>query len=168
MFIVYIEDERPAVSIVDGARSDIWLLGSGVPTPITSDGRSLAPRWTPDGRRIAYTKLDDKRTLHWKPALGIGGDSLLLDRPGIQFPIDFTPDGQTLIFFEDHPVTRGDIWQLSVRTGDLAAIATSSADEAQPALSPDGSWLAYTSDQSGGVRNLGKALSRRDGLATDG
>lgn len=62
-------------------------------------------------------------------------------------------DGRFLSFSVTDPKTNGDIWwlDLRVRAEKPAArpFANSSANEASAAFSPDGRWVAYTSDESG-------------------
>ena len=68
----------------------------------------------------------------------------------VQEPWGATPDGNTLVFDYGLPDTGTDIGVFSMegeRTWE-PLIATA-ANEAAPALSPDGQWIAYTSDETG-------------------
>jgi serine/threonine-protein kinase len=86
-----------------------------------------------------------------KRADGSRGAELLLDQERNVFEGIWSKDGQWLIFRTDNnDPGRGDI--LAVRTADSAVVellASPDAEESSPALSPDGRWLAYVSDESG-------------------
>jgi serine/threonine-protein kinase len=82
---------------------------------------------------------------------GSRGAELLLDRERNVFEGIWSKDEEWLIFRTDNnDPGRGDI--LAVRTADSAVVellASPDAEESSPALSPDGRWLAYVSDESG-------------------
>ena len=119
----------------------------------TADSRPNASAWSEDGRDVVFSAtLDGVRGTYRKPANGGGKAELLLPSPtNPQIIGDMSATG-TLVFTEDDPKTRGDIWYLStagegVRTPER--FLATAANESQPQLSPDGRWLAYTSDESG-------------------
>ena len=66
-----------------------------------------------------------------------------------------TPDGTMLIAGTDFT----DIVMVSVEDGAVAPLISSPSRERSPALSPDGTWIAYQSDESGPVRDSRPALS---------
>ena len=73
----------------------------------------------------------------------VGGLTRGTDENGPQYAI--SPDGHDAVFS-----ARGDLFRVSGATGETAQLTrTSNADEDQPAYSPDGKVLAYTSDISG-------------------
>ena len=99
-----------------------------------------------------FALQDGVRGIYRKPANGSGTAELLLPSPtNIQVPADLSATG-TLVFTENGPKTRGDIWYLST-VGEGAStpekFLATAANESQPQLSRDGRWLAYASDESG-------------------
>ena len=99
-----------------------------------------------------FALQDGVRGIYRKPANGSGTAELLLPSPtNIQVPADLSATG-TLVFTENGPKTRGDIWYLST-VGEGAStpekFLATAANESQPQLSRDGRWLAYVSDESG-------------------
>jgi len=67
----------------------------------------------------------------------------------IQWPSSVTPDGETLVFVEEHEETGRDIFFLNVRDRRVAPFLQSRFDEMDPAFSPDGKWIAYVTNESG-------------------
>lgn len=55
-----------------------------------------------------------------------------------------SPNGQTAYFSYD-----GDIWQAPITGGEALRITALEGNESNPRISPDGKWLAFTSDQYG-------------------
>jgi len=149
-----------AVGIHAGADalSDIWTvdLARGAPSRLTLDGASGFPEYTPDGQWISYASLvrpDDRDLLRVRRSGGT--PETLLAAPGQQHEGLVTRDGTTLVYREINPRTQRDVWAVDLtqpadaRLSGRRALAASAADEVGIALSPDGRWLAYTSNQSG-------------------
>jgi hypothetical protein len=66
------------------------------------------------------------------------------------FPYCWTPDGQTLMVDTLSTRTGSDVWMLSMEgVREMQPFLATPADEWGPDLSPDGRWIAYTSDISG-------------------
>jgi Tol biopolymer transport system component len=61
----------------------------------------------------------------------------------------WSSDGRWIAFYEFHPRSI-DAWLLNVDdTSKLVPVATTPANEEDPVFSPDGSWLAYSSNETG-------------------
>jgi serine/threonine-protein kinase len=88
--------------------------------------------------------------VRWTPADGSDSAETLLAPELGQFPLAFTPDGRTLVLQRRHPVTSWGIWMLPL-DGERRPrpYLRGPSDEHSAALSPDGRWLAYVSNQSG-------------------
>jgi hypothetical protein len=129
--------------------SDIWVydVSRGDATRITSDGKSLWPIWSRDGKRIAFSSTRGAvSAIRWKRADGTGDEKTLVQNAFINAARCWTDDG-TLGYVQVEPGTGSDAW-LRRPNGEVAAIArTRSSDN--PCPSPDGRWLAIQSDQSG-------------------
>src|SRR5207244_9573378 len=54
----------------------------------------------------------------------------------------------TIVFTDFDPATGADIWSVPFGGGSPRAIVRTPFDEAAPAVSPDGRWLAYQSNES--------------------
>jgi tricorn protease len=55
-----------------------------------------------------------------------------------------TPDAQTIVFSYD-----GDIWKVPVKGGLASRITAMQGEEINPKISPDGKWMAFSSNQFG-------------------
>ena len=134
---------------------NIWIkqLDRGPFTRLTFSGGDRRPAWSADGRMLAFIRDSaGAGMLEVKPADGSGPDRRVvrLDRPLQE--VAWSRDGRWLIVRTDNGAAgAGDI--LGVRaSGDTTPVplAASPFTELEPALSPDGRWLAYVANESGG------------------
>jgi eukaryotic-like serine/threonine-protein kinase len=135
-----------------GPNRDIWVhdLERGTATRLTYGDNSSRPIWTPDGKRIAFSAGLPDANIFWKLADGTGSDERLTKSPHTQFAGAFSPDGKLLVYVENHPASGSDIWVLPME-GDRTPrpFLQTPFVENEVALSPDGHWLAYQSNESG-------------------
>jgi len=143
------DGRRLAVGIFpEDGTSDVWVLdlAQRVWSRVTTAGQSDHPVWTQDGRRLVYARDAD---LWWIAADGSGHADSLLMAAGNRYPSDVTPDGRAVIFAEYGSNSSG-IRRLVFDSAPAATtILPPAYDETAPALSPDGRWLAYQSDETG-------------------
>jgi serine/threonine-protein kinase len=138
-----------------GQKGDIWIgdLATGALRRLTLDGKSGAPAWTRDGARVAYCSFEGTRNfLAWQAADGSGVPETLcsFEEGAPAAPLSFTPDGRALLFLQYRgPGHSGDILMLDLDTRAVREVKADEAIEFAGALSPDGKWLASTSDESG-------------------
>lgn len=120
---------------------------------LTFDSVNVYPEWMPDGRRVAFVRLvgANLRTALFRIAAdGSGTPDTLLVRPQPVWEVQLTPDGHTMVFRETHPQTKRDIWAAPVDSPQAAKpLLRTPFEERAIALSPDGRWLAYVSDETG-------------------
>jgi Tol biopolymer transport system component len=134
-------------------QANLWTVdvANGTFARLTSEANSILPVWTPDSLRVTFASdREGQWNLFWMPADGSHPAELLHKSANPLMPNAWSSDGNTLIFTEVAPKTGPDIWTLSMADGGEARpfLHTQSA-EWGGTFSPDGRWLAYTSDESG-------------------
>lgn len=160
-------DQRESLVSADGAwvatsiaadegRSDIWIydVSRNLRTRFTfEEAGDLAPIWSPDGARIAFSS-DREHTsfnLYLKEVGGTGAAELIFASEMPKVPYSWTPDGKMILFTEFSPQGGGgDLYAVPV-DGDREPISLIDSEfrEEHPTVSPDGRWLAYSSNESG-------------------
>ena len=147
-------DGRRIAVTIQGQESQIWLydLSREALSRLTFEGKLNAdPTWTPDGKRIAfYSNKEGPTNIFWQPADGSGGLERLTTSEYFHNPNSWSPDGQLLAFHEVNPTTQRDIWVLRLKDRKVEPFLRTPADESAPRFSPDGHWLTYVSNESGG------------------
>ena len=144
-----------AMVLADG-QSDIWIYSveQGTSLRLTSDPASeFSPLWSPDGERVAFgSDRNGMPDLFWKSANGTGDvEPLIGNSTVVQDPLSWSSDGKEILFSQTEPgnLSRDDIWVLSLNAERTARpLLQTESGEVLPALSPNGEWVAYTSDQS--------------------
>jgi eukaryotic-like serine/threonine-protein kinase len=133
---------------------DLWMLDllRGTESRFTfRPARDDDPVWSPDGSKILFdSNPDGVSNLHQKIASGAGSEELLLKSTSADYPLDWSADGRYILFGRDDPKTKTDLWILPL-TGDRKPFPymNSEAVEYSGRFSPDGRWIAYSSDESG-------------------
>jgi dipeptidyl aminopeptidase/acylaminoacyl peptidase len=125
-------------------------------TRLTFTQTNLCPVWTPDGKHIVFLSRPPN-SIRWIRADGAGESQLLLEGNGELRPYSFSPDGKRLAFSESAVDTSFDLWTLPLEVSDPERpkpgkpelFLRTPFNETEPAFSPDGRWIAYTSSESG-------------------
>ena len=155
----------------------LWMveLARGTSSRFTFEGLfENSATWTPDGSRVIFGgERTAGRDIYWKRADGSGAEELLADAPGLfNDPNDVSPDGKVLVYRSLSGETSEDIWMLPL-AGDRkpAPLIRTRFNEIDAAISPDGRWIAYRSDESGRFEiyiQSFPALDRKIRVTTDG
>jgi len=130
----------------------VFDLQSGILTPLTFTGDNIDGTWNPDGSSLTfYSNVDGRYQLYTVAANGGGTPRKLFDMQGTFQPIfSWSRDGRSLAYTMISEKNGADIWVYStVDTPATRPLIATAANEANPSFSPDGRWLAYSSDESG-------------------
>jgi dipeptidyl aminopeptidase/acylaminoacyl peptidase len=154
------EERRVAVALGTGSPGnlDIWIvdIARNVPSRQTSDpGVDLSPVWSPDGARIAFgSRRSGKTSLRHRSIDGTAPDESLVEDGSSDLmilPSDWSADGRFIAYTLSGAFPRrSDVWVLPL-FGDRKPVPVAQTGflEAGGVLSPDGRWIAYTTDEGG-------------------
>ncbi len=166
-----------AVSIRANDEEQIWIkeLDRGPPRKLTFAGtHNDRPAWTPNGTSVAFvSNRGPSRDLYVRRADGSGQADLLLDEDRVIDEVTYSPYGEWLVYRVGRLDGERDLWEvtyspngewliyranettvlgglyalrLGVDSVPVPLVATEFSETA-PAVSPDGRWLAYASNE---------------------
>ena len=116
-----------------------------------TDGQSLvlAPRFSPDGRRVIFTSYASGFPRIYELDMSTLSVRALEEQPGtMTFAPRFTPDGQSVVFSLSQ-AGNTDLYSLDLQSGDRRHLTEAPSIETAPSFSPDGSQIVFESDRSG-------------------
>ena len=167
-----LELDRPVTNIM------VAPSAGGAPRRFTEGPGDSAPRWSPDGRYLAYLSvIDDSPALHLAPLAG--GVPLRVDTPGPVSFVSWSASGDSLVLvvtvIADTPATddpkvknapklvrgmanrldgrgylagRDQLFIYTVEDRSLRQLTSGDYDHRQPCWSPDGTTIACFSDRT--------------------
>ncbi len=150
------DGKRLAAAVVQGPEQHLWIydLAAGEVKPLTFGSEpQLLPVWTPDGQFVVFRSGS---SLAWVRSDGSGKVERLAAANLNPLPSSISKDGRFLAFAGDDGATGLDLYVSeldlnagSLRLGQPRVLLRLAGGQYAPAISPDGAWLAYTSDESG-------------------
>jgi len=144
---------QAAIEATNAGNPDIVLLDVGGRARLTADREIDAYAvWSADGTRIVFNSRRKGHLDLYEKAISdpIGSETLLLADGSDKFPTSWSPDGRYLLYTARSATTASDLWVLPLG-GERKpySFRQTPFSEANAMFSPDGHWVAYTSDELG-------------------
>ena len=154
------DGKRLALQLADDIQ--VYDLESARTTRLTFSHKNLGPVWAADGTHLVFASSESTGSfrLQWIRADGAGEPQTLLESKDEAVPFSFSPNGKRLCFsYSSHSAqgATGDIWTLPLdvsdsehpRPGRAEIFTRRPGANSFAVFSPDGKWIAYTSNESG-------------------
>ncbi len=148
--------------------ADLWLVSTAGGTPVrltTSKKNDTQPRWSPDGKQIAFISArEEKSQIFLISPFGGEAERLTESKTGVQ-SLQWSPDGKQIAFVAQQEMTPDEekrqkdkddalvidknfkfsrIWTIDVQTKKASELVKSDYVATDPQWSPDSRWIAYT------------------------
>jgi len=160
------DGRRLALTIGRAGDRDVWIydINSGILTPFTFavTGSNSSARWSPDGKRLAFgSTREGVADIYWKPSDGSGEVEKLIASESSKVLSSWSPQG-VLAYTEIFNFRDIRVLALEGERKPMEFLATR-FNERNPVFSPDGRWIALTSNQSGQDEIYVKSYSDQGG-----
>ena len=134
----------------DRGSGDLWTadLARGTFSRLTSKpGFESVALWSPDGARLAFASDDEAAPkIYTADTNGSSGIQVLLQ--GRSFPTGWSPDGRYLLYMAGVGSSNLDVFAYDTELRESRPLLTSVFSEGSATFSPDGTWIAYVSDET--------------------
>jgi Tol biopolymer transport system component/predicted Ser/Thr protein kinase len=158
--------------------TDVWLVETtrGALRRLTSDAAfDSGARWSPDGKSVAFFSSrfhgEGVNDLFSKMIDGSEPETAIVESAANKNVLDWSGGGRTILFMNTAATGSRDIWAMSLDDRKPYPVVELPSDEADAALSPDGRWLAYQSNETGTHQIYVRAFpapGRTVAISTDG
>ena len=149
------DGRKLAVGMADGGYSRLWVydLALGDRKQITFSKYDYgSPIWSPDGTHIFFSGKREHYSIYRVDSRGAEPEEPILDTGTDTWPLDVSSDGRFLAYGEGVGIGRSHsrIWVYPLNSkGKPFRLLQGEAVEGAADFSPDGRWVAYTSNESG-------------------
>lgn len=114
----------------------------------TSPGLDYSPSYSADGKWIVVTREHNGQSDIFRVHPDGSGIEQLTDDPAFDDQGTLSPDGKTLAFVSTRAGGTANIWLMDLATRRARNLTVSKSGNFRPAWSPDGKWIAFSSDRN--------------------
>jgi len=143
------DGHKVALTVGTSGHADIWVYDldrAAQPLKLTSQNHNTFPSWSADGKRIVFVSISTAGGYMFS----IASDGSVLQPQRVvngeagDLPLAMAPEGASLLFRRND-----DLWQLDLHDYSQRALAQTPFSEHSGSFSPNGHWIAYSSNQTG-------------------
>ena len=150
-FNVSPDDDAVAIAQQFGQGTDVWIhdLTRDIPTRLTFGAEAeIGVVWSADSERLVYSAAAPRGTgVFLLSPRRDAEKELILEEDPIVVTLDWSPDGRFLVY---EKVIERELWLFPMdEGGERRRLVPAGFAEGGAAISPDGTWLAFGSDESG-------------------
>jgi serine/threonine-protein kinase len=131
---------------------ELWIvdLERGSLARVAPGNDNHDPVWSPDGRRVVVRRQNPPVEMIAFTVEGAREVTTLAHGAGTGWPSSWSAGGDLLVYTTAGRTTQSDIWVRAMgESSPPAAFLATKANETQPAISPDGKWIAYVTNETG-------------------
>jgi eukaryotic-like serine/threonine-protein kinase len=146
---------RIAVLVGSTGSGDVWVYDthSTAFTRLTFDQMNGTPWWSRDGKSLYYGSLKPtgEETRFFRRPIDGSRDAEQVGKADARAFIDSIDSAEKTMYLDQYSVRTGsnvDVVSLPLGGGSAAMLAGGRGNQAASAISPDGRWLAYQSDEA--------------------
>jgi Tol biopolymer transport system component len=145
--------DRVAVDAITDNNRDIWVIdiARSVPSRITFDAANdWSPSWSSNGASIVFaSSRSGANDIYQKASSGVGNDQLVYNNARNEVAVNVSPDGRYIVFSRPKEKGGNDTWIFDTVDKKETPFVESPFDKIHARLSPNGRWIAYSTNDSG-------------------
>ena len=142
---------RIAYVVKRGARFELQVAdadGANEQAMLVSNEPIISPKWSPDGKRIAYVSFQNKKPIIYVQNVEVPKQNVVANFKGSNSAPAWSPDGRTLAVSLSRDGNTS-LYLINPDGSNLRRLTSSGGIDTEPCYSPDGQWLYFTSDRGG-------------------